>query len=170
MTAKTSNAGQICLAPDYVLLPKGTEDAFVAFATKAVHDMYGALKENGDYSSIINERHFNRLRSWTEDAKQKGARIIELNPAVEDFANSDLHRLPPSLILDGERVSARNRISVINPATGKHLAAVPDVDRALLKKAISAARNAFSGWGCRSIRTPQNDVSWLAQQNRRPRP
>jgi coniferyl-aldehyde dehydrogenase len=100
MTAKTSNAGQVCLAPDYVLLPKGSEDGFVAFATKAVHDMYGALKENGDYTSIINDRHFDRLRNWTEDAKQKGARVIELNPVGEDFANSDLHRLPPSLILD----------------------------------------------------------------------
>jgi coniferyl-aldehyde dehydrogenase len=100
MTVKTFNAGQICLAPDYVLLPKGIEDTFVAFAIKAVHDMYGALKENGDYSSIINERHFNRLRSWTEDARYKGARVIELNLAGEDFANSDLHRLPPSLILD----------------------------------------------------------------------
>ena len=100
MKAKTFNAGQICLAPDYVLLPKGSEDEFVAFATRAVHDMYGALKENGDYTSIINERHFNRLRSWTEDAKRKGARVIEVNPAGEDFASSDLHRLPPSLILD----------------------------------------------------------------------
>jgi coniferyl-aldehyde dehydrogenase len=100
MKAKTFNAGQICLAPDYVLLPKGSEDAFVAFATKAVHDMYGALKENGDYTSIINERRFDRLRSWTDDAKDKGARVIELNPADENFASSDLHRLPPSLILD----------------------------------------------------------------------
>ena len=100
MTVKTFNAGQICLAPDYILLPKGSEDEFVAFATREVHDMYGALKENGDYTSIINERHFNRLRSWTEDAKRKGARVIEVNPAGEDFASSDLHRLPPSLILD----------------------------------------------------------------------
>jgi coniferyl-aldehyde dehydrogenase len=100
MTVKTFNAGQFCLAPDYVLLPKNTKDAFVAFATKAVHDMYGALKENADYTSIINERHFNRLRSWTEDAKHKGTRVIELNPAGEDFASSHLHRLPPSLILD----------------------------------------------------------------------
>jgi coniferyl-aldehyde dehydrogenase len=100
MKAKTFNACQICLAPDYVLLPKGSEDAFVAFATKAVHDMYGALKENGDYTSIINERRFDRLRSWTDDAKDKGARVIELNPAGEDFASSHLHRLPPSLILD----------------------------------------------------------------------
>src|SRR5258708_8659586 len=75
MTAKTSNAGQVCLAADYVMLPKGTEDAFVAFAIKAVRDMYGDLKENGDYTSIINERHFKRLRNWTDDAKQKGARV-----------------------------------------------------------------------------------------------
>jgi coniferyl-aldehyde dehydrogenase len=62
MKAKTFNAGQICHAPDYVLLPKSSEDAFVTFATKAVHDMYGALKENGDYTSIINERHFSLFR------------------------------------------------------------------------------------------------------------
>jgi acyl-CoA reductase-like NAD-dependent aldehyde dehydrogenase len=48
--------------------------------------------------------------------------------------------------IDGEKVAASKRLSVINPATGKQLAAVPDVDRALLNKAISDARNAFSGW------------------------
>ena len=100
MAAKTFNAGQTCLAPDYVLLPRGTEDAFVAFSTKAVYDMYGALKENSDFSSIINAGHFDRLRSWIDDAKRKGARVIELNPAGEDLTDSDLHRLPPSLILD----------------------------------------------------------------------
>lgn len=48
---------------------------------------------------------------------------------------------------DGEKVSASKRLSVVNPATGKRLAAIPDVDRALLDKAINAARNAFAGWG-----------------------
>src|SRR5258708_13860591 len=50
-------------------------------------------------------------------------------------------------IIDGEKVSAGKRLSLNNPAIGKQLAAVPDVDRTLLNKAISAARNAFSGWG-----------------------
>jgi acyl-CoA reductase-like NAD-dependent aldehyde dehydrogenase len=50
-------------------------------------------------------------------------------------------------IIDGEKVSASKRLSVINPASGKQLATVPDVDRALLNKAISDARYAFSGWG-----------------------
>jgi acyl-CoA reductase-like NAD-dependent aldehyde dehydrogenase len=48
-------------------------------------------------------------------------------------------------IIDGEEVSASKRLSVVNPATGKRLAAIPDVDHALLNKAISAARNAFPG-------------------------
>ena len=50
-------------------------------------------------------------------------------------------------IIDGARVSAGKTLSVINPATGQHLAAIPDVDRALLNKAINHARSAFSGWG-----------------------
>ena len=50
-------------------------------------------------------------------------------------------------IIDGEKVSTSRRLSVINPATGKQLAAVPYVHRALLNKAITNARNAFSGWG-----------------------
>jgi hypothetical protein len=62
-------------------------------------------------------------------------------------------------IIDGERASASKTLSVVNPATGKQLAAVPDVDRALLNKATSAARNAFPGWGSRSIWTAQNNIS-----------
>jgi delta 1-pyrroline-5-carboxylate dehydrogenase len=49
-------------------------------------------------------------------------------------------------LIDGERVSARKTLSVVNPATGKQLAIVPDVDRALLDEAVRAARKAFSGW------------------------
>jgi hypothetical protein len=50
-------------------------------------------------------------------------------------------------IVGGEKVSTSKRLSVIHPATGKQLAAVPYVHRALLKKAINDARNTFSGWG-----------------------
>jgi coniferyl-aldehyde dehydrogenase len=100
MTAKTFNAGQICLAPDYVLLPKECEDRFIAEATTAMKQMYGSLKDSPDYTSIISQRHFGRLSGWVEDARKKGARIIELNPGNEDFSDPTLHRLPPYLILD----------------------------------------------------------------------
>ena len=54
-------------------------------------------------------------------------------------------------IIDGARVSASKRLSVVNRATGKQLAAVPDVNRVLLNKAISAARNAFAGWNATPV-------------------
>jgi acyl-CoA reductase-like NAD-dependent aldehyde dehydrogenase len=50
-------------------------------------------------------------------------------------------------VIDGKKAAASKSLPVINPATGKQLAAVPDVDRALLNKAISDARNALAGWG-----------------------
>jgi len=49
-------------------------------------------------------------------------------------------------IIDGEKLSPSKRLTLVDPATGKRLAAIPDVDRTLLNKAISAGRNAFPGW------------------------
>ncbi len=100
MTAKIFNAGQGCLLPDYVMVPKGFEDEFAAHARMAIKTMFGALKDNPDYTSIINDRHFARLRSWIEEARQKGARVIELNPAGEDLSDPTLRRMAPTLILD----------------------------------------------------------------------
>jgi coniferyl-aldehyde dehydrogenase len=100
MTAKIFNAGQGCLLPDYVFVPKGFEDEFVVHATMAIKTMFGALKNNPDYTSIINDRHFARLRSWIEEARQKGAKVIELNPAAEDLSDPTLRRIAPTLILD----------------------------------------------------------------------
>jgi coniferyl-aldehyde dehydrogenase len=99
LTAKTFNAGQICLAPDYVLLPSELERQFVAEAKSAVASMYSKLQGNPDYTSIINERHFDRLRNWIADAEAKGAEVIELNPASEDLSDVVSHRIAPTLLL-----------------------------------------------------------------------
>ena len=99
MTTKTLNAGQICLGPDYVLVPEGRENNFVAAARAAVAAMFPALRKNPDYTSIINEKHFARLTSMIEDARAKGAEIVELNPAGEDFSEISERRIPPTLIL-----------------------------------------------------------------------
>lgn len=99
MTTKTLNAGQICLAPDYVLVPEGPENDFVAAARAAVAAMFPALRKNPDYTSIINEKHFARLTGMIEDARAKGAEIVELNPAGEDFSEISERRIPPTLIL-----------------------------------------------------------------------
>ena len=100
MTGKTMNAGQVCLAPDYVIAPDEQVDAFVGAVTEAVATMFPTIKANADYGAIINQRHFDRLRGLIDDAKAKGARVIELNPAREDFSQQEHRKIPPTLILD----------------------------------------------------------------------
>ena len=100
MAGKTMNAGQICLAPDYVFLPEESRDEFVDSARDSVASMYPNLKDNPDYTSIVNERHFDRLNGYLDDAKAKGADLVEINPANEDFSQQQHHRIPPTIILD----------------------------------------------------------------------
>lgn len=100
MAGKTLNAGQICLAPDYVILPEGRADDFVAAAKASVAKMFPDIKDNPDYTSIINERHFDRINGYIDDARAKGAEVIEINPADEDFSQQQHHRIPPTLIMD----------------------------------------------------------------------
>ncbi|MGE0044318.1 MAG: coniferyl aldehyde dehydrogenase [Hyphomonadaceae bacterium] len=100
MTGKTMNAGQICLAPDYAIVPKENRQAFVSAAQAAATKMYPTIKDNPDYTSIINQRHYDRVRALVEDARAKGADVVEINPANEDFTQQEHRRIPPTLVLD----------------------------------------------------------------------
>ena len=100
MAGKTLNAGQICLAPDYVFAPIDKEAEFVEAATAAVASMFPTIKDNPDYTAIISQRHYDRIRGHIEDARAKGARIVEINPANEDFSQQEHRKIPPTLILD----------------------------------------------------------------------
>ncbi|EPA99353.1 coniferyl aldehyde dehydrogenase [Pseudomonas sp. G5(2012)] len=99
-TVKTFNAGQICLAPDYVLIPEESLDDFVALAQEFVEGMYPTLKANSDYTSIINTRNFHRLQNYLSDAKEKGARVIEINPAAEDLSDEAVRKIAPTLVVN----------------------------------------------------------------------
>ena len=100
MQGKTMNAGQICLAPDYALVPKEKVSEFVDESVNAVSTMYPSLKENEDYTSIINEKHYERIQGYLEDAKEKGAEIVEINPNNEDFSQQPHYKIPPTLVLN----------------------------------------------------------------------
>ena len=100
MAGKTMNAGQICLAPDYVFLPEESRDEFVEAARNSVAKMYPDIKDNPDYTSIVNERHYDRLNGYLDDAREKGANVVEINPAAEDFSQQQHHRIPPTIVLD----------------------------------------------------------------------
>ena len=100
MAGKTMNAGQICLAPDYVFVPEERTDEFVEAARDSVATMFPEIKDNPDYTSIVNERHYERLNGYLDDAQRKGAKVVEINPAGEDFSQQQHHRIPPTLVLE----------------------------------------------------------------------
>jgi coniferyl-aldehyde dehydrogenase len=100
VAGKTMNAGQICLAPDYVFVPKENVGEFVEATQRSVARMFPTLLNNDDYTSVVNRRHFDRLKGYVDDARTRGARIVEINPAAEDFRQQPHHKIPPTLILD----------------------------------------------------------------------
>ena len=56
------------------------------------------MKDNDDYSSIINQRHFDRINSLIEDAREKGADINQINPSNEDFSQQQFFKIPPTIV------------------------------------------------------------------------
>lgn len=95
---KMMNAGQICLAPDYLLVPEEKEGEVIDGLKSAVSVLYPKLIDNDDYASIINGRHRDRLRAYLDDARDKGAELIEVNPAGEDFAATNGNKLPLTIV------------------------------------------------------------------------
>jgi coniferyl-aldehyde dehydrogenase len=93
---KLMNAGQICTTVDYLLLPRGKIDAFVALAQQFVAARYPDIATR-DYTSIIDARAFERLRQALEDARARGARVVQLLPgAAFDEAT---RKLAPHLVI-----------------------------------------------------------------------
>ncbi|WP_166361291.1 coniferyl aldehyde dehydrogenase [Pseudomonas akapageensis] len=93
---KNVNAGQTCVAPDYVLVPQERVNDFVETYRQVVNDFYPRLTNNPDYTAIINERQLTRLDGYLEDARRKGAKIIDLYPQEQRLGR----RMNPHLLLD----------------------------------------------------------------------
>ncbi len=91
---KTLNAGQTCVAPDYVLVPEDRVGAFVEAYRKAVRGFYPKLADNPDYTAIINDRQLSRLNGYLSDATSKGALLIPL------FDQGQGRRMGHSLLLN----------------------------------------------------------------------
>lgn len=91
---KMMNAGQICLAPDYLLVPREDEAKIVDGLQKAVAGMYPTLLANDDYTSVLGARHRERLEAHVADAAAKGAKVTVVNPANEDFGKQNTNKMP----------------------------------------------------------------------------
>ena len=95
---KVLNGGQVCLAPDYVFLPRGSEPAFIEAAGRAVSAMFPSMVDNDEYVSFVNQRHYERVKRYLDDATARGARTVVVNPAGEDFPEES-RKLPLTFVL-----------------------------------------------------------------------
>lgn len=97
MYVKCVNAGQTCLAPDYLFIPTSKRDQFVEAAKKIVPQRYPDTNDPS-FTSIIDEKSYRRLRMNLEDAEAKGATIVPLVP--DSSFNDVMRKFPPHLVLD----------------------------------------------------------------------
>ena len=94
---KLLNGGQLCLSPDYVVVPEELEEQLIARVVKETQSMYPNITENEDYAGIINEMHFARLQNYIDDAVAKGAKLTIVG--AEKTRASDSNRRMPLHIL-----------------------------------------------------------------------
>ena len=90
---KLLNGGQLCLSPDYVVVPNELEEQFIARVVHEAQSMYPNITENEDYAGVINERHFARLQNYIDDAVAKGAKLTIVG-ADTTRVSEDNRRMP----------------------------------------------------------------------------
>jgi coniferyl-aldehyde dehydrogenase len=96
--AKLLNAGQTCIAPDYVMVPEASVQDFAARVQANMQTMFGTDPDNKDYTSVVSDRHYARLESLVADAAARGAKIMQ--PAKpDDPAWKSKRKFPPTLVV-----------------------------------------------------------------------
>lgn len=100
MVGKMLNAGQVCIAPDYLMVPEEALEQVIEKATKIVGDMYPKILDNKDYTAMVNDRHYQRISANLADAEKRAIPTVTINPADEDFTKNPSQKIAPTLIIN----------------------------------------------------------------------
>lgn len=105
---KLLNAGQTCIAPDYVLVPENIAEQFVLALMEEIGGSYPEIANNPDYSAIINDRHRKRLRALLDSTEKTGIRVLR-------HGNGDEARMEPVIVIDPPHDSAIMQEEIFGP-------------------------------------------------------
>ncbi|AMM26845.1 coniferyl aldehyde dehydrogenase [Variovorax sp. PAMC 28711] len=106
---KLLNAGQTCIAPDYVLLPRGRETDFADAWRRAVARLFPQIVGSADYASVLTAAHYARLNALLDEARGEGARI-------EQAASGDATRqMAPALVFGAQAGQRLLREEIFGP-------------------------------------------------------
>jgi len=111
---KWLNAGQTCIAPDYLLVQAAQREGLIAALKNDVAARYAQIDGNGDYTSIVNEAQYRRLRGYLDEARALGCEVIELAPVDAARAEAE-RRIAPTLIVDPPDHCALMRDEIFGP-------------------------------------------------------
>ena len=113
-TGKLLNAGQTCIAPDYVLAPESRVEALADALQASIAALYPRLGANPDYTSMASDRHYARVAGLVADAESKGARVVRVNPGNEALPERS-RKLAPTLVLGVRDDMALMREEIFGP-------------------------------------------------------
>jgi coniferyl-aldehyde dehydrogenase len=100
ITGKAMNGGQLCVSPDYCFVPQSRLEAFINRCKEVIAEQFPTVQGNPDFVACINERHYDRVKGYIEEASKAGARIIPLCPAGEEFSTRKDHKIALHLVVN----------------------------------------------------------------------
>lgn len=100
ITGKSMNGGQLCISPDYCFVPQSKLEAFLNHAKRVIAEQFPTVQDNPDFVACINERHFDRVKAYIDEAAEAGTRIVPLCPDSEAFSERDAHKIALHLIVN----------------------------------------------------------------------
>ena len=112
VAGKTLNAGQTCIAPDYVLVPRGMEQAFVDRARARVARLYPDFARNRDYTTLVSARHFDRMRTLADEAAAAGA---TLHPLTDTAPDASRRLFPPCVVTNAPETCVLMHEEIFGP-------------------------------------------------------
>lgn len=110
--AKTMNAGQTCVAPDYIFLPSAKLEPFVQAYKAAFKRFYPTVNNNPDLTAVISERHGQRLQGWVKEAEAQGAVV---QPVTDEVVNDGTRRTVPLLVTGVNRQMTLMKEEIFGP-------------------------------------------------------
>jgi coniferyl-aldehyde dehydrogenase len=94
------NGGQVCVCPDYVLVPDEQVEAFVDIVRETLRDMFPSIIANADYCSSVNQANFDRVVGLVDDARANGARVEAVAPEGESLPDRATRKIAPTIVRD----------------------------------------------------------------------
>lgn len=112
MTAKTQNAGQVCVSPDYVFVQESSLEGFIDHCRKVFVQQYPDPITSPDYTTLINDAHYQRIRRCLDEAIEAGTRIVPLSDIQPVEAQ---RKFPLHLIVDPDEELAVSQTEIFGP-------------------------------------------------------